>query len=80
MRVKNPIYFFSFETKQAIPFNATETIKIPKIMDDNEFTRAIVELSGNVGDLSKASVVSGLVVNLMSAGSLSPLWGLINCL
>ena len=80
MRVKNPIYFFSLETKQPIPFNATETIKIPRIMDENEFTRSFVEMSGDVGDLSKASVVSSLFVNLMSSGSMGPLWGLINCL
>ena len=80
MKIKNPIYFFSLETKQPIPLNATDTIRIPQIMDNNEFTRSFVEMSENAGDLSKASIVSSLFVNLMSSGSMGPLWGLINCL
>ena len=50
------------------------------MLANDKFSGSFVDFSANIGHIAKASVMSSLSVNLMTSGSLSTIWGLINCL
>ena len=50
------------------------------MIPDNEFTRAVYEISENLKEVSKTISLSSMSANLLMKGPISIIWGLINCL
>ena len=50
------------------------------MIPDNDFTRAVVEVSGNLKDVSNTISFSSMAINMFTQGPISLIWGLINCL
>ena len=49
MKVINPIHFFSLVTMQPMPFNSTDSIIIPQMLKNDEFTKTFIDASEDMG-------------------------------
>ena len=50
------------------------------MLPDDEFTKAVLEISENLKDVSNTISVSSAALNLITQGPISFIWGLVNCL
>ena len=50
------------------------------MIPDNDFTRAVYEISENLKDVSNTISFSSMTLNMFTNGPISIIWGLINCL
>ena len=50
------------------------------MIPDNDFTRAVLEASENLKDISNTISVSSAALNLFTQGPITLIWGLVNCL
>lgn len=78
--VKDTKYFFSAETLKPIPLETYDSVKAPKMMPNNDFTKAFVGASSGFGDFTNASLVGNFAVNLLLSGAMNLLWGLLHAL
>ena len=60
--------------------NATDAIKVPRMMANTEFTERFVAVSDGMGTLAGTTLVSSYAINFVLQGAMHFLWGLIHCL
>ena len=60
--------------------NTTESIKVPKMMANTEFTEQFVAVSDGIGTLVSTTLVGSYTINFAFQGTMHLLWGLIHCL
>ena len=78
--MRDPELFVSVETFLRIPMNASDTIKVPKMMANTELTEQFVAVSDGMGTLVGTTLVSSYFINFLLEGTMHLLWGLIHCL
>ena len=78
--IREPDWFKSQVNSLTIKQDSESEVKIPKIMPDNDLTRAVLEVSENLKDVSNTISVSSAAINLFTQGPITFIWGLINCI
>ena len=56
-------WFTSYENFSSIKKGSTSSLKVPKMMQDNEFTRLLLETSEVLKDVTNALVISNWALN-----------------
>ena len=78
--IRDPEFFVSVETFKRIPSNTTDSMKVPKMMPNTEFSKQFVAISDVIGTFAGITLVSNYAINLVLQGAMHILWGLIHCL
>ena len=78
--VLDPRLFQSKETNLNFRYHETHEIKVPKIMENSEFTTIFVGFSENAGYVSTSAICGNAILNIFLSGSMHLLWGFINSL
>ena len=60
--------------------NVTDTIKVPKQMENSAFTKAFSTFNEGVGNGAKGALIGNFVVNLLLSGAMNLLWGLLHAM
>ena len=80
MTIVDPKEFYSSETLKLIAPGASDFIKAPRMMPNNEPTSAYISVNESLWHLSNASVISNTLIGVCFETSMQFLWGFINSL
>ena len=78
--LKDNEHFFSTETKKNIPVGETDSIKVTKMMPNDEFTRNFIATAENAQSVTNGILIGNFFINLLLSGSMTLLWGMLNCM
>ena len=76
--VINSTFFYSEESQLEIVAKTNDKTKVPKMMPNTEFTIIFNSVNEGVGGFSNAALASNFILNLLMAGSMGFLWGLLH--
>ena len=71
-------YFTTIDGLRSIAKGVSDSIKVPKMMPNTEFTEAFAGANSAFGGLTNSAIVSNFTINLLLSGSMSFLWGLLH--